>query len=169
MIPLGSVVFAVAALFFAVAHSALWEAFVTIGIGGLGVGFTTGAMPGFIVRAVPRSETGSAMGFFQVVFNVGLTVGSALALFSTEADSASALGQALFVHVTVAKHPGGHYDVRRARVEPALGVIRANAAANVHAAGKCAQCRARRLFIAGAEHDDVAAFEAVAPVEFGEP
>ena len=45
---------------------------------GLGVGFTTGAMPGFIIRAVPHSETGSATGFYQVVRSIGLTVGSAL-------------------------------------------------------------------------------------------
>jgi MFS family permease len=78
MIPLGSAVFAVAAVFFAVEHSTLWEAFVTAAICGLGVGFTTGAMPGFIVRAVAPSETGSATGFFQVVRSIGLTVGSAL-------------------------------------------------------------------------------------------
>jgi cyanate permease len=59
-------------------HSALWEAFVTAGIAGLGVGFTSGAMPGFIVRAVAPSETGSATGFYQVVRSIGLTVGSAL-------------------------------------------------------------------------------------------
>jgi MFS family permease len=78
MIPLGSVVFAIAATFFAVEHSALWEAFVTVAVCGLGLGFTTGAMPGFIVRAVAKSETGSAMGFYQVVRSIGLTVGSAL-------------------------------------------------------------------------------------------
>src|ERR1700722_19914042 len=78
MIPLGSVVFAVAATFFAFEHSALWEAFLTIAISGLGIGFTTAAMPGFIVGAVPPSETGSATGFFQVVRSIGLTVGSAL-------------------------------------------------------------------------------------------
>jgi MFS family permease len=78
MIPLGSVVFAIAATFFAVEHSALWEAFVTVAVCGLGIGFTTGAMPGFIVRAVAQSETGSATGFYQVVRSIGLTVGSAL-------------------------------------------------------------------------------------------
>jgi MFS family permease len=78
MIPLGSVVFAVGAIFFAVGHSALWEAFVAVAVCGLGVGFTTAAMPGFIVRAVAQSETGSAMGFYQVVRSIGLTVGSAL-------------------------------------------------------------------------------------------
>jgi MFS family permease len=78
MIPLGSVLFALAASFFAFEHSALWEAFVTAGICGLGVGFTTGAMPGFIVRTVAPDETGSATGFYQVVRSIGLTVGSAL-------------------------------------------------------------------------------------------
>jgi MFS family permease len=78
MIPLGSVVFAVGAMFFALEHSALWEAFVTVAVCGLGVGFTTGAMPGFITRAVAQSETGSATGFYQVVRSIGLTVGSAL-------------------------------------------------------------------------------------------
>jgi MFS family permease len=78
MIPLGSVVFAVGAMFFALEHSALWEAFVTVAVCGLGIGFTTGAMPGFITGAVAQSETGSATGFYQVVRSIGLTVGSAL-------------------------------------------------------------------------------------------
>jgi MFS family permease len=78
MIPLGSVVYALAALFFAFEHSALWEAFLTVAVCGLAIGFTTGAMPGFIVRAVEPSETGSATGFYQVVRSIGLTVGSAL-------------------------------------------------------------------------------------------
>ncbi len=78
MIPLGSVVFAVGAMLFAWQHSALWVAYVTVAVCGLGVGFTTGAMPGFIIRAVPQSETGSATGFYQVVRSIGLTVGSAL-------------------------------------------------------------------------------------------
>jgi MFS family permease len=78
MIPLGSVVFAVAALFFAFDHSALWQAFLTIAVSGIGIGFTTAAMPGFIVRAVPPSETGSAMGLYQVMRSIGSSVGSAL-------------------------------------------------------------------------------------------
>jgi hypothetical protein len=36
-------------------------------------------MPGFIVRAVSPSETGSATGFYQLLRSVGLSVGSALA------------------------------------------------------------------------------------------
>ena len=48
-----------------------------MGIVGLGIGFTFAAMPGFIIRAVPASETGSATGFYQVLRNIGLSVGSA--------------------------------------------------------------------------------------------
>lgn len=78
MIPLGAIVFSVASAFFAVEHRALWEAFVTVGIAGLGIGFTFAAMPGFIIRAVPPAETGSATGFYQVLRSIGLSVGSAL-------------------------------------------------------------------------------------------
>ena len=79
MIPLGSMVFALSTLFFALEHRALWEAFVAAGFAGIGIGFTFAAMPGFIVRAVPPSETGSATGFYQVLRSIGLSVGSALA------------------------------------------------------------------------------------------
>jgi MFS family permease len=78
MIPLGAMIFAVSTMFFALEHGALWEAFAASGFAGLGVGLTFAAMPGFIVRAVPRSETGSATGFYQVLRNIGLSVGSAL-------------------------------------------------------------------------------------------
>ena len=79
MIPFGSLVFAAATLFFAVEHRSLWEAFVAAGLAGIGIGFTFAAMPGFVVRAVPASETGSAMGLYQVLRSVGLSLGSALA------------------------------------------------------------------------------------------
>jgi len=77
MIPLGALVFAAASAYFALDHGSLWEAFVTMGIVGLGIGFTFAAMPGFIIRAVPTAETGSATGFYQVLRNIGLSVGSA--------------------------------------------------------------------------------------------
>jgi MFS family permease len=79
MIPLGSVIFAISTIFFALEHRALWEAFVAVGFAGFGVGFTFAAMPGFIVRAVPPGETGSATGFYQVLRSIGLSLGSALA------------------------------------------------------------------------------------------
>jgi MFS family permease len=78
IIPLGSLIIAAANVFFALEHRSLWEAFVAAGFVGIGVGLTFAAMPGFIVRAVPRSETGSATGFYQVLRNIGLSVGSAL-------------------------------------------------------------------------------------------
>ena len=78
MIPLGALVFSGGAIFFALSHSSVWEAFVAVGVAGLGIGFTFAAMPGFIVRAVPQHETGSATGFYQVLRNIGLSVGSAL-------------------------------------------------------------------------------------------
>jgi MFS family permease len=77
MIPLGALVFVAGSTFFAVEHGSLWEAFVTTGIAGLGIGFTFAAMPGFIIRSVPHGETGSATGFYQVLRNIGLSVGSA--------------------------------------------------------------------------------------------
>jgi MFS family permease len=78
MIPLGSLVFAASAAFFGLEHRALWEAFVTSALAGLAIGFTYGAMPGFIERAVASTETGSATGFYQVVRSIGLTLGSAV-------------------------------------------------------------------------------------------
>jgi MFS family permease len=77
MIPLGALVFACSSAYFALDHGSLWEAFVTMAIGGLGIGFTFAAMPGFIIRSVPASETGTATGFYQVLRNIGLSVGSA--------------------------------------------------------------------------------------------
>lgn len=78
MIPLGSVLFAIAMGGFALEHSALWEAFLAMAIGGIGIGFTFAAMPGFIVSAVHARDTGSAMGFYQVLRSIGLAVGSAI-------------------------------------------------------------------------------------------
>jgi MFS family permease len=77
MIPIGALVFGAASAYFAIDHGSLLEAFVTMGIVGLGIGFTFAAMPGFIIRAVPTAETGSATGFYQVLRNIGLSVGSA--------------------------------------------------------------------------------------------
>ena len=97
MIPFGSLLFALAMGLFAVEHSALWEAFLVMGVGGLGIGFTFAAMPGFIVEAVQVHETGSAMGFYQVLRSVGLAVGSAvsgliLAAYTKGHDAVPAVG-----------------------------------------------------------------------------
>ncbi|TAL21561.1 MAG: MFS transporter [Frankiales bacterium] len=78
LLPIGCLVVASGGAFFALLHSALWQAFVMMGIVGVGFGLTFAAIPGIIVRAVPDSETGSAMGFYQVVRYIGFSLGSAL-------------------------------------------------------------------------------------------
>ena len=75
----GSLVIAAAGGFFALLHGTVWEAFVAMGVIGVGFGYTFAAIPGLIVRAVPSGETGSAMGLYQVIRYVGFSIGSALA------------------------------------------------------------------------------------------
>jgi hypothetical protein len=48
-------------------------------VAGFGVGSIFAAAPAFIVRAVPAGETGSAVGFNQVLRTIGFSAGSALA------------------------------------------------------------------------------------------
>jgi MFS family permease len=79
VLPVGSLAVAAAAAFFAVFHTHLWQAFVMMAVVGVGIGLTFAAIPGIIVGAVPHSETGSAMGFYQVVRYIGFSLGSALA------------------------------------------------------------------------------------------
>jgi MFS family permease len=78
LLPLGSLVVAASSVFFALLHVALWEAFAMMTLLGLGIGWTSAAIPGLIVRAVPETETGSVVGFYQVVRYVGFSLGSAL-------------------------------------------------------------------------------------------
>ena len=80
LIPVGALFVSGGALFFAATASAPWQAFVTMGLMGIGLGYTFAAMPGLIVSAVPREETGSAMGFYQVSRFVGFALGSGLAI-----------------------------------------------------------------------------------------
>lgn len=79
-LPIGSLVIAAGMVFFAATGDALWQAFVTMGIVGIGLGFTFAAMPGLIVGAVPSHETSSAMSFYQVTRYVGFSIGSGLAV-----------------------------------------------------------------------------------------
>jgi MFS family permease len=74
----GSLLTAAVGAFFGVAHNALWEAFVAMGILGLAFGFSFAAIPGMVTRAVPGRETGSALGLYQVIRAVGFSIGSAL-------------------------------------------------------------------------------------------
>lgn len=92
LLTIGCMVVALAGVFFALKHDSLWEAFVMMGVLGVGLGTTYAAIPGLIVRSVPRHETGSAMGFYQVVRYVGFSLGSALAA-SILANSSSSVGQ----------------------------------------------------------------------------
>lgn len=80
IIPAGCVILAVAMLFFAATASQLWQAFVTMGIIGVGLGYTFAAMPGLIVGAAPRDQTSSAMGLYQVARLIGAAMGSGLAI-----------------------------------------------------------------------------------------
>jgi predicted MFS family arabinose efflux permease len=79
-IPLGAMVIAAAMVFFGLTGDALWQAFVVMGFVGLGLGFTFAAMPGLIISSVPKSETSSAMSFYQVTRYVGFSIGSGLAV-----------------------------------------------------------------------------------------
>jgi predicted MFS family arabinose efflux permease len=79
LLTVGCVVVAAGSAFFALWHGSLWTAFVMMGLLGIGLGITFAAIPGLIVRAVPRNETGSAMGFYQVVRYAGFSLGSAIA------------------------------------------------------------------------------------------
>ena len=75
----GSLIIAGAGAFFALLHGAVWEAFAAMGVIGIGFGYAFAAIPGLITRAVPRRETGSAMGLYQVIRYIGFSLGSALA------------------------------------------------------------------------------------------
>ena len=75
----GSLIIAAAGAFFALLHSGVWEAFVAMGVIGIGFGYTFAAIPGLIVRSVPSGETGSAMGLYQVIRYIGFSLGSAMA------------------------------------------------------------------------------------------
>jgi hypothetical protein len=78
IIPAGALVVGSSMLFFALTTTALWQAFVAMGLLGIGMGYTFAAMPGLIVGAIPLSETGSAMGFYQVSRYIGFALGSGL-------------------------------------------------------------------------------------------
>jgi|KBSSwiStaDraftv2_1062776.scaffolds.fasta_scaffold100543_4 MFS family permease len=74
----GSLVVAAGSMYFALLHSTLLDAYVLMAAVGIGLGLTSAAIPGLIVQAIPARETGSAMGFYAVVRNIGSSIGSAL-------------------------------------------------------------------------------------------
>jgi MFS family permease len=75
---IGGLAITASGVFFALVHTALWQACVMMGLLGIGFGFTFAAIPGLITSAVPAGEIGSAMGFYQVVRSIGFSAGSAL-------------------------------------------------------------------------------------------
>ncbi len=79
MLVIGSLLIAVGGAFFALVHTALWDAFVAMAVIGSGFAYTFAALPGMITRSVPNNEVGSAMGLYQVIRYIGFSLGSALA------------------------------------------------------------------------------------------
>jgi MFS family permease len=93
LLALGCLVVAAASAFFALFHASLWESFVMMGVLGVGLGVTFAAIPGLIVQSVPAHETGSAMGFYQVVRYVGYSLGSAVAAAILASHTTHSTGQ----------------------------------------------------------------------------
>jgi MFS family permease len=83
----GSLLVAAGGALFALLHAQLWEAFAAMTVIGIGFGYTFAAIPGMISAAVPASETGSAMGLYQVIRYIGFSLGSALAASVLAADT----------------------------------------------------------------------------------
>ncbi len=79
MLPAGCLVFATTMVFFTFAHDALWQAFVSMALLGVGCGLSWAAMPRMIVSTVAPSQTGHAMGLYQLLRGIGMALGSALA------------------------------------------------------------------------------------------
>jgi predicted MFS family arabinose efflux permease len=77
-IPAGCVIMAAGMFFFALTGDSLWQALLTMGLVGLGVGITFGTLPVLIAESSRAEETGSAMATFQVTRYVGYSIGSAL-------------------------------------------------------------------------------------------
>lgn len=93
VLPFGCGIFLIAWTVFLLERSVLWEVLVVMALAGLGVGCTFAAMPGLVMRAVPVSETGSAISVNQVLRTVGYSLGSALT--GTVLESATPHGAAL--------------------------------------------------------------------------
>jgi MFS family permease len=92
IIPVGAAAIFTGMLFFALTGDALWQASVTMGVVGLGLGLTFAAMPGLIVGSVPQHETSSAASFYRVSRYVGFSIGSGLARTRVAAAADQALG-----------------------------------------------------------------------------
>jgi MFS family permease len=124
VVPIGALLMATAAFFFAATGGAVWEGFVATGIAGIGVGFSFAAMPGLIVRSIPPHETGSALGFFQVVRTVGFALGSGVSGSILAAYTLAGHSLPSRAGFTVAMAVGGGVSVVAALVSSRLGHTR---------------------------------------------
>jgi MFS family permease len=89
ILPLGVLVLGVALTLLATSRGSLWEIFVIMGIGGIGVGISSAVMPRMIVGAVPAGQTSSALALNQVLRTIGYSIGSALAATILTAHTAA--------------------------------------------------------------------------------
>lgn len=80
LLPTGCLLFLFATVSLGLFHDHLWQALLAMAIGGAGSGFTFSSLAVLMVPHVPRSETGSAVAFNQVLRYLGFTVGSALSV-----------------------------------------------------------------------------------------
>ena len=104
VLAIGSLVVGLGMVIFALTLEALWQILVAMGIIGIGLGLTFAALPGLIVGSTPRSETGSATGFYQVSRYVGFSVGSGLSITLLRAfggDTAGAYRGTLLVAAAI--------------------------------------------------------------------
>ncbi|SOD73349.1 predicted MFS family arabinose efflux permease [Jatrophihabitans sp. GAS493] len=79
LLPVGLLAFVLAMVIFATSRSHLWEIFLVMAVGGVGIGCSFAVMPRMIVSVVPASHTSSALALNQVLRTVGYSIGSALA------------------------------------------------------------------------------------------
>ncbi|CAB4690473.1 unannotated protein [freshwater metagenome] len=84
LLPTGCGLFLAATLLLAVRHDHLAELIAWMALGGLGSGFTFSSLAVLMVPHVPRSETGSAVAFNQVLRYLGFSVGSSLSIALSE-------------------------------------------------------------------------------------
>jgi MFS family permease len=132
----GALLTAAVGAFFGLEHSALWQAFVAMGILGLAFGFSFAAIPGIVTRAVPSRETGSALGLYQVIRAVGFSIGSALTASILAADIAGSDTLPTAHGYVVALWVGSAVAVTAALVTVVLG-RRSTAPLRTAPAGSC--------------------------------
>ncbi|EFK97980.1 major facilitator transporter [Streptomyces sp. SPB78] len=78
VLPMSCLILLAAMAMFTLWRENMTQIVVVMFVAGLGVGIIFAVIPGFLVRAVPSHETGSAMSFNQVLRYIGYAVGSAL-------------------------------------------------------------------------------------------